>query len=126
MSQNWRTATDAEDYFQQQQKQTVMNNRRPVIRKASDLVGPGIAATAVRITSFNDLLAQYNGFFSAVAGTFFAPTPYQPYVGWVSSDAELGGVQVFYGLEDGAVYRRVFNRNPADFATIIWGNWITG
>lgn len=125
MSQNWRTPTDAEDYFGQQQKQMNVNNRRPVIRKASDLVGPGIGATAVRITNFNDLLAQYNGFFSAAAGADFAPTADQNYIGQTISDAELGGVQIFYGMETGTRYRRVFTRNPADYSTIVWGNWIS-
>ena len=121
--QNWRIETDAEDYFRSQKKQLQVADRRPVIRRASDLVGPGIAATAVRITDFNDLLATYNGFFSSAAGAVNAPTPGEPYAGTVTSDAELGGVQMFTNLSTGVVYRRVFNRNPYDASTLYWGTW---
>lgn len=122
-SQNWRIETNALDYFGHQQKQVSLNDRRPVIRKASDLVGPGVGAQAVRITNYNDLLATYNGFFSSEAGAAEAPTPDEPYVGFVSGDAELGGVQMFTNLETEVRYQRVFRRNPADAATIYWGSW---
>lgn len=120
---NWRTEVDAQDYFGHQKKQLQVADRRPVIRKPSDLVGPGIAASAVRITDFNDLLATYDGFFAGETGALNAPTAGQAYVGVVSSDSELGGSQVFYGLTDGDGYRRVFTRNPADASTIYWGTW---
>jgi hypothetical protein len=124
MSQNWRPETDAEDFFGHQKKQMDVNNRRPVIRRAADLVGPGIGPAAVRITNFNDLLAQYNGFFSAAAGADFAPTSEANYIGWVSSDLEFGGVQIFYNMETAVGYRRIFTRSPADTSTIFWGNWL--
>lgn len=121
--QNWRTEVNAPDYFGHQKKQAAVENRRPVIRKPSDLVGPGIAATAVAITDFNDTLATFNGFFSAVTGTTNAPTSGEDYVGVVTSDSELGGAQTFYGLTSGDTYRRVFTRNPSDPTTLYWGAW---
>lgn len=130
--QNWRTEVDAGDYFGHQKKQLEVADRRPVIRKASDLVGPGIAPTAVRVTDFNNLLATYNGFFSS-SRSANGPVPevggaddgfdINPYVGTVSSDAELGGVQTFTNLDTEVTYRRVFRRNPADAATLYWGVW---
>lgn len=122
-SHNWRTEVNAVDYFGHQKKQLNVADRRPVIRRASDLVGPGVAATAVRITDYNDLLATYNGFFSSAPDALNAPGADDPYVGTVVSDAELGGVQMFTNLTTGVVYRRVFNRNPSDAATIYWGAW---
>lgn len=73
MSQNWREEINAADYFGHQKKKQEIENRRPVIRRASDLVGPGIGASAVRITDFNDILATYNGYYSARAGAYSAP-----------------------------------------------------
>ena len=122
--QNWRTSTNSADYFGQQKKQLNVADRRPVIRRASDLVGPGIAATAVQITDFNDLLATYNGFFSSEAGALNAPSGFQAFVGTVVSDAEIGGRQTFTGVDTEEVYQRVFRRNPGDSATIYWGDWV--
>lgn len=123
MSQNWRTETNAEDYFGHQKKQLQVADRRPVIRRADQLVGPGIASTAVRITDFNDLLAQFNGFFSTLDDVLNGPAVEQYYVGTVVSDSELGGVQAFYGMENGILYRRIFTRNPGDPESISWGLW---
>lgn len=126
MSQNWRDSKEIEDYLLHQQKQQDLNNRRPVIRRAADLVGPGIAATAVRVTNFNDLLAQYDGFFSAAPGALNAPDSEQGFIGFIASDAELGGVQILFGLTDQMMYRRVFTRNAADPDFIAWGAWLVG
>ena len=91
--QNWRTETNATDYLTNQKKQLVVADRRPVIRRASDLVGPGIASGAIRITDFADPLALFNGFFSALHTALDRPPVEQSYVGYVSSDLELGGVR---------------------------------
>lgn len=72
-SQNWRTDTNAQDYFTHQKKQIQVSDRRPVIRRASDLVGPGIGASAIRISDFNDLSVLYNGYYSAVPGVLNGP-----------------------------------------------------
>jgi hypothetical protein len=123
VSENWRVETDAEDYFGHQKKKLTIADRRPVIRRADQLLGPGIASTAIRITDFNNLLAQFNGFFSAAGDAANGPAADQNYVGTVISDAEFGGVQAFYGMEDGELYRRIFTRNPGDPDSISWGVW---
>jgi hypothetical protein len=124
-NQNWRTEINAGDYVGHQQKKLQIADRRPVIRKASDLVGPGIGATAVRITDFNDLLATYDGFFSADVGAVAAPNDTDTFVGTTSGDAELGGVQNFTSLTTGVIYQRVFTRNPADASALYWSDWQT-
>lgn len=121
--QNWRTEVDALDYFQHQKKQAAVENRRPVIRKPSDLVGPGIGANATKITDFNDTLATFDGYFGAAAGAANAPTAGQGYVGFVTSDSDLGGMQLFYGMSDGGTYKRLFQRSGADPTAVSWGTW---
>lgn len=126
MSQNWRTEVDAQDYFGHQKKQLNLADRRPVIRRPSDLVGPGINIHATRITNFNDPLVTFNGFFSAAPAATNAPTNTGAYIGWVSSDAELGGIQLFTNLNNGTTYRRTFTRNaldPDSHSALIWGAW---
>jgi len=123
-NQNWRTDIDAGDYFGQQKKTLAMADRRPVIRRAADLVGPGIGANTVRITDYNNLLATFNGFYSSASGADNAPNADENFVGYVVSDAEFGGRQVFTGLTSGATYSRLFNRSLADPELIGWSAWV--
>lgn len=124
MTENWRTAVDGQDYFGQQKKRVALEQRRPSIRKASDLVGPGISLYAVRLTDYNDILATYNGYYSSEAGATDAPDPVGIYVGTVVSDATLGGVQTFTDITTNDQYRRCFERNPGDPDFITWGSWV--
>lgn len=121
--QNWRTDVTAGDYFLHQKKQSEIERRRPTIRAASDLVGPGIGANAVRLDDFNDLLATFNGYYSSAAGAAHAPTSAEAFVGHVVSDATLGGRQEFTGLTTGVEYTRTFTRSPIDPEALAWGDW---
>lgn len=127
-SQNWRDEVNAVVYFGNRKKQADIESRRPVIRRASDLAGPGIGSNATRITDFNDQLARYNGFFSAVAGAANEPptTAALPigFVGFVSSDETLGGVQLFTDLATGDQYQRRFLRSEFDPTAITWFDWV--
>lgn len=119
--QNWRPELDAGDYFSNQKKKAELADRRPVIRRAGDLVGPGLNMMATPISDFNDPLAQYNGFFSALSGAANAPTSGN-FTGVVVSDATQGGTQTFTRA-DGEVFVRTFSRAPEDASHITWGIW---
>lgn len=125
--QGWRTETDALDYFGNQRKQLQVADRRPVIRQASDLVGPAINASAVRITDFNSELATFNGYFSALTTAVNRPEIQSgvtlSFIGTTSMDSELGGVQKFVRLPDGMEFLRTFRRNPSNPNTIYWSAW---
>lgn len=120
---NWRADVDAGTYFLHEKKQSQIANRRPTIRKASDLVGPGIQSTAVRLADFNDRLATYNGFFASEPGGSNAPNAEDSFVGLVVVDSLLGGWQQFRSLDTGFTYERLFTRSPYDPDTIFWGAW---
>lgn len=122
--QGWRIGDDAGDYFGHQQKRAQLADRRPVIRAASDLVGPGINRSAVRLDDLNALLATVNGFFAAEEGTPNAPTSDEAFIGQVISDAGLGGAQTFVGLETGHEYQRLFLRHPYDDEFLTYGSWV--
>ena len=135
MSKNWRPEVDAGDYFGHRQREFDIADRRPVARKPSDLagMGPGVNAEAVRIVDFNDRLAQYDGYFSS-ARSLNGPRPEESgpdtgydtnlYVGQVTVDASLGGLQEFTDLATGLVWRRTFVRAPLDETFLTWGEWI--
>ncbi len=122
-SENWRIGQDAKDYFLHTQKKLDLADRRPVIRNSLDLVGPGIGALAVRIEDYNALLVTFNGYYSSAPGAANAPNTTDPFVGYVISDGELGGIHVFTSLLSGDEYRRVFVRSPGDSEVISWGAW---
>ncbi len=121
---NWRSEDgDAEIYFGHKQKQLDVADRRPVIRRASDLVGPGIAADAVLLTDFNDQLAQFNGYFVAPAGSANAPNSNEAFIGFVAMDEMVGGVQTFNGMDSETQYVRYMRRHPLDSSYVTWGPW---
>lgn len=141
MSDDWRIEINAEDYFGHKQKKLEVADRRPVIRKSSDLagMGPGFNATCVPITDFNDLIALYDGYYSATLA-YNGPFPDgtgpdvnkdpRSYVGIVVSDGEIGGYQQFTHVPDdlitskaGRTYRREFRRAESDPDYIDWGPW---
>lgn len=121
--QDWRIGVNAEDYFGRQKKTLALENRRPVIRQASDLVGPGIGANAVRITDYSDTLATFNGYYSSAPGALHAPNEEEAFIGYVISDAALGGKQVFTGMDSGIEFSRTFSRSPEDPTALGWGTW---
>lgn len=123
--QDWRTEINAEDFFGHQRKKLALADRRPVNWTASSMVGPGIGSGAVRITDFNDLLAMYNGYYSANADALNSPNDDEAFIGFTVMDPELGGRQVFTGFESGAEYTRLFIRNPSDPDFVVWGPWTT-
>lgn len=122
-NKDWRIETDSMDYFQHQKKTIEVSDRRPVIRKAGDLVGPGIGANSTRIDDYSDLLATFNGYYSSAPGASNAPNATEAFVGYVISDAELGGTQIFTSLSTGIEFTRLFERSPTAPETIGWGEW---
>jgi hypothetical protein len=122
-SQNWRTEVDAVDYFGHQKKRVELEQRRPVVRRAADLVGPGIGGAAIRVTDFNSVLATFNGYYSAEPGALNAPTTDEAFVGSTVSDQWLGGSQTVTGLTTGYEYSRTFSRNISDPTVLSWSAW---
>lgn len=131
---NWRTEVDAIDYFGHQKKSTTLADRRPVIRKSSDLsgMGPAMNGTAFMVTDWSDPIATYNGYYSSsraangprleIAGDDTGYDTHE-YTGFVVSDSLLGGTQVITDLETGSEYSRTFQRAPTDPAALTWSVW---
>lgn len=124
MTDNWRpTETDSAIFFGNQKKRQAIEARRPVLRKASDLVGPGIAGAAVRVTNWNDTLALFNGYFSSLPGAQAAPNSVENFTGFTVMDTDIGGIQTLTGMASGAEYKRIFTRNPSDPSSVAFGLW---
>jgi hypothetical protein len=123
---DWRIGIDAEDYLLSQKKQNQMTDRRPVIRKSSDLagMGPAINAGATLLADFNDPLATYNGFFSAEVDALNAPNDDERFIGFVTQDNTFGGKQTFTGLTSAIQYTRIFLRDVLDASHAVFGDWV--
>lgn len=96
--QNWVVPTDALEFFSQQNRRIGQEERRPSVRKASDLLGPGIAPYAVPLTDFNSDMAAFNGLFIAEPSTPYAnngPDNTKWWVGQTVADQFNGGWQMF-------------------------------
>lgn len=102
--QNWVVPTDALEFFSQQNRRIGQEERRPSVRKASDLLGPGIAPYAVPLTDFNSDMAAFNGLFIAEPSTPYAnngPDNTKWWVGQTVADQFNGGWQMFSTFQPG-------------------------
>lgn len=131
MSDASRPEINTHDYLTNQRKKLQMADRRPAGKRASDVVGPGMRQYARRVEDFSSPSATVNGYFSAQGAlngplsTSGAPMDTSPYVFWVVSDRELGGVQRATNLTTGAEWKRRFLRNATDYDFITWAAWIS-
>jgi hypothetical protein len=62
-AEGYRIPITADDYFKQQEKRLLSEQRRPQISKAADLLGPGAAPYAVKIFDWSADDAAFTGVF---------------------------------------------------------------
>ena len=60
---SWRTAQDMPDWMREVEKRVLHEERRPNIRTASDLMGPGLSPYSVLINSRYSLSRPINTYF---------------------------------------------------------------
>lgn len=63
---DWRAVTESDDWFRQQEKAQVHQERRPQIQKPGDLLGPGLRPFAVELADWNAEAAMFNGMWVAL------------------------------------------------------------
>lgn len=90
---NWPHAQGLGEWIQHNDKRMLHNERRPIPRQASDLLGPGIAATATEIFDWNTDAVDFNGFYYAPAGSLNSPDPDKFWMGLVMVTASGYGLQ---------------------------------
>jgi hypothetical protein len=92
--QDWPQPTDAMEAFRQTEKRMQRQERRPVVQKASDLLGPGIAPHAVEVPSWRDSAAAFNGFYWTQPGaTKDAPDADHFWIGQTTASSDGFGIQ---------------------------------
>lgn len=93
-SQNWLIPTTAEEFFSHQNRRIGQEERRPSVRKASDILGPGIAPFATPVDDMDGDTAAFNGFWILEPGAGNTPDITKWWVGQTIADQFNGGTQM--------------------------------
>lgn len=96
---NWpQPDQDPELYFRHQEKRILSEQRRPIVRKAADILGPGFAPYATQIDDWNADAAAFNGYFWSVGNADNAPEDIgagETWLGWSISQGQTGVQRVY-------------------------------
>lgn len=90
---NWAVDINFDDYMRSMEKRTLHEERRPSIRSAQDLLGPGFAPYAVPIGDWNDPAAAFNGYFLTTPGSINAPDNAKQWIGQTIAYSDGTGFQ---------------------------------
>lgn len=128
---NWRTPIDFKDWTQAMEKRVGLEERRPTISSAADLLGPGAGPWAVETNDWNDEACTFTGVFfgSPMTGQVNSPDDAKYWMGEVFSTQEGFGFQRLtqYRLEPsgtGSWTPRVRRfRSVSDL--VVFGGWET-
>lgn len=96
---SWRQALSGEDWMREMEKRILHEERRPAVRTASDLMGPGLGPYSVLINDWNADETTFNGLFHSDPGALHTPDSARYWMG--TSQATAGG----YGLQRVTEYR---------------------
>lgn len=80
-SNDWRTQITGEDWMRSQEKRLLHEERRPQVRAASDILGPGIAPYCIRLEDWNADETLFNGFWYSEPGAFNSPNNTRYWIG---------------------------------------------
>lgn len=125
-----RTNITLDDWMRDVEKRTMHEERRPQIRSAADLLGPGIGPTSVQLLDWNDEATLFNGFYWSAPGALHAPDASPSGKFWMGYNevAEDGSgfqkVYEFRGQSDDSVMTSYTRRLLMVSGVRTWGPWI--
>lgn len=93
---NGRISITMDDWMRDMEKRVLHEERRPLVRSASDLLGPGLAPTAVQLLDWNDPATAFNGFFWTAPGAINSPDGNKSWMGFSVCNAIGDGYQMVY------------------------------
>lgn len=95
---NQRPVLTGEDWFRQQEKRTLHEQRRPQVHKAADILGPGFAPYAVELTDWNDDMTTFTGFFYSAPGATNSPDGTKWWIGQTIAMVDGFGIQTVWDM----------------------------
>ena len=90
---SWRQVIDGSDWMREVEKRILHEERRPHIKSASDLLGPGISPFSVLIKDWNAPETAFNGFFHSEPGAINSPIAGRYWMGTSQATADGFGLQ---------------------------------
>ena len=97
----WRAPQDASDWMREVEKRVLHEERRPSIRTASDLMGPGLSPYSVWINDWNADETKFNGFFHTDPLALNTPDNTRYWMGTSQATSEGYGLQRVTEYRDG-------------------------
>jgi hypothetical protein len=129
MANNYPAITDAVEAFRQNEKRLAHQERRPMVKQASDILGPGIGPFAVEIENWNVPDATFNGFFWTSPGGTGAPDTTHYWIGQTTASEDGFGLQRVFTFHDSAFFppRQAFRQfyDPGN-GNVSFGAWVSG
>jgi hypothetical protein len=90
---NWAIDIDASDWMRSLEKRVLHEERRPSVRSAADLLGPGFAPYAVLTADWNSEEAARQGFWWSEVGALNSPDSAKSWIGCVTVNVDGSGNQ---------------------------------
>lgn len=101
MTRNWRYQIDADDWMRHMEKRVMAEERRPVIRDASDLLGEGFDTTAHQTFDWNGDPQRLNGYWWSDENLVLnSPDDTKSWMGFTEGNDQGEGIQVVWTMED--------------------------
>jgi hypothetical protein len=92
-SNNWAIDIDANDYLRSMEKRMLHEERRPQVRSAADLLGPGFSPYSVETNDWNAEATARQGFWWSAPNALNSPDNTKTWMGWVTSNSDGSGIQ---------------------------------
>jgi hypothetical protein len=100
---NWRYATNADDWFRSTEKRLMHEERRPMVREASSLLGPGFDQYAIQTFDWNATDCMSNGYFySAAYQVQNSPDNNLDWMGITEGTSDGNGIQTVWQYKTGS------------------------
>jgi hypothetical protein len=127
-STSYRIIQDTEGWMREMEKRLHSEERRPIVRSAADLLGPGFGPKAIEIQDWNDEVPLFNGFYFSEPGALHSPNDTTYWIGYTVCTPDGWGYQYVANHRDGsglvtdpAIYIRTFYASPT--AAAIFSAW---
>lgn len=109
---HWPVPQNLDGWMRQMEKRTLGSERRPLIRNAADILGPGIAPFAVLVGDWNDEVTLFNGIFYSEPTALNSPDGAAYWMGFSFANPDGFGFQrVWEFRESATALMRVFERS---------------
>lgn len=125
--QSGRVNLTLDDWMRDIETRILHEERRPQIRNAADIMGPGLGPKTMQLVDWNDDATTFNGFFWSDVNSRNSPDANKQWMGYNLVNADGSGYQRVYefkGQGDDTTMVTYVRRSLGSGASRTWGPWI--